>query len=104
MMVVIVLSPSIMLFIVYFAWKCREYQRRIRDLAPCHVVASLPSYRREKSPMVGEECAICLEQYLENERIRTLPCRHEFHVHCIDIWLTTRKKFVSPTSYQIVKS
>lgn len=35
-------------------------------------------------------CAICLEEYIENDRVRQLPCHHIFHMACIDTWLTTR--------------
>ena len=32
-------------------------------------------------------CYICLAEYEEAESIRVLPCRHEYHVSCIDKWL-----------------
>eukprot|EP00850_Spirogloea_muscicola_P020282 SM000211S06652 [mRNA] locus=s211:129494:138564:- [translate_table: standard] len=41
----------------------------------------------------SETCAICLEDYEPGEKIRVLPCVHEFHVPCIDQWLTTRRPF-----------
>jgi len=36
-------------------------------------------------------CAICLCEYEENEEIRYLPCKHHFHVTCIDQWFLTTK-------------
>ncbi|CAH8392287.1 unnamed protein product [Eruca vesicaria subsp. sativa] len=37
---------------------------------------------------LGEECVICLSDFLVGERIRLLPkCNHGFHVQCIDKWL-----------------
>ncbi|EPS69279.1 hypothetical protein M569_05487 [Genlisea aurea] len=32
-------------------------------------------------------CSVCLEQVNVGERIRSLPCLHQFHVNCIDTWL-----------------
>ncbi|XP_073011514.1 RING-H2 finger protein ATL80-like [Typha latifolia] len=34
------------------------------------------------------ECAICLTEFSEGDRIRILPqCGHGFHVACVDTWL-----------------
>ena len=35
-----------------------------------------------------ECCSICMEDYLEGNEIRVLPCSHAFHCKCIDHWLT----------------
>ncbi|OVA13434.1 zinc finger protein [Macleaya cordata] len=33
------------------------------------------------------ECAVCLSEFEENEKGRTLPkCNHNFHIECIDMW------------------
>ncbi|KAF9165583.1 hypothetical protein BGX21_000155 [Mortierella sp. AD011] len=36
-------------------------------------------------------CAICLGEYAPDETIRFLPCRHHFHLECVDQWLLTDK-------------
>ncbi|KAG2237459.1 hypothetical protein INT48_005492 [Thamnidium elegans] len=98
MLLVVVLSPAVMMLFIYLTWQLRQRQRRKNDIAPTNFVAKLPTYifRREKIVDIEHtECAICLEDYKEGDHLRTLPCKHEFHKACVDIWLTTRKKFVS---------
>ncbi|CAM6100259.1 unnamed protein product [Calypogeia fissa] len=41
----------------------------------------------------AETCAICLEDYEIGDKLRILPCHHEFHTVCIDQWLMTRRPF-----------
>ncbi|KAJ0097298.1 hypothetical protein Patl1_29097 [Pistacia atlantica] len=36
----------------------------------------------------GETCAICLEDYVNGEVLKVLPCQHEFHSSCVGSWLT----------------
>ncbi|KAJ0230461.1 RING-H2 finger protein ATL75 [Hirschfeldia incana] len=37
---------------------------------------------------IGEECVICLSDFVCGEKLRLLPkCNHGFHVRCIDMWL-----------------
>jgi len=33
-------------------------------------------------------CAVCIEEYVEGDWLRELPCGHRFHAACIDEWLT----------------
>ncbi|PMD36988.1 hypothetical protein L207DRAFT_636866 [Hyaloscypha variabilis F] len=32
-------------------------------------------------------CSICTEDFIENEKVRILPCQHIYHPHCIDPWV-----------------
>jgi len=38
----------------------------------------------------NENCAICLDDFVEGSRIKVLPCKHGFHATCIDPWLNER--------------
>eukprot|EP00469_Lotharella_globosa_P018827 CAMPEP_0167813476 /NCGR_PEP_ID=MMETSP0112_2-20121227/1876_1 /TAXON_ID=91324 /ORGANISM="Lotharella globosa, Strain CCCM811" /LENGTH=139 /DNA_ID=CAMNT_0007712565 /DNA_START=580 /DNA_END=1000 /DNA_ORIENTATION=- len=35
-------------------------------------------------------CSVCLETLVNGDELRTIPCMHSFHVHCIDTWLRTK--------------
>lgn len=38
-----------------------------------------------------DTCPICLEEFVEKEKLWILPCKHEFHISCIKSWLAERK-------------
>ncbi|KAK3039893.1 hypothetical protein RJ639_028286 [Escallonia herrerae] len=47
------------------------------------------------------DCAICLGDLIEGERVRILPrCNHGFHVKCIDTWLVSHSS--CPTCRQLL--
>ncbi|CAI8597696.1 unnamed protein product [Vicia faba] len=55
------------------------------------VINTIPSLiyctnnEQKESP---RDCAVCLVEFKQEDRVRTLPlCSHTFHIHCIDTWL-----------------
>lgn len=41
----------------------------------------------------ADVCVICLEHFVDGDRVRVLPCTHSFHVGCIDRWLSGSHSF-----------
>ena len=35
----------------------------------------------------AEECNVCCSEYKDGEKLRRLPCLHEYHMACIDKWI-----------------
>uniref|UniRef100_A0A1J3J1C3 RING-type E3 ubiquitin transferase n=1 Tax=Noccaea caerulescens TaxID=107243 RepID=A0A1J3J1C3_NOCCA len=60
------------------------------------VIKSFPSflYSQVKGLKIGKggvECAICLNEFEDDETLRLMPpCSHAFHADCIDVWLSSR--------------
>ncbi|CAN6279581.1 unnamed protein product [Urochloa humidicola] len=62
------------------------------------IIQALPAFRYRKavknaaatadSGATTSECAVCLGEFEDEERVRMLPaCLHVFHVSCVDTWL-----------------
>ena len=52
--------------------------KELLALLPVHTVVACD---------VVVSCAVCQESAVTDEKLRTLPCLHRFHVDCIDTWL-----------------
>ncbi|XP_059650887.1 RING-H2 finger protein ATL16-like [Cornus florida] len=58
------------------------------------VIRSIPIFQfkkkeeKEQSQTSRCECAVCLNEFQEEENLRVIPnCGHVFHIDCIDVWL-----------------
>ena len=59
--------------------------------AQARMLSNLLRERQKKafSSKIGDtlQCAICMEEFKENESAKRLPCSHHFHEECISRWL-----------------
>jgi hypothetical protein len=55
---------------------------------------SSPTKKQKSSLVLFNEdptlCQICQCNYEEEEMLKVLPCKHEFHVGCVDRWLAQK--------------
>jgi len=58
---------------------------------PSRVLRALPT-RRASEEDASLKCMVCLCHAKPDENLKVLPCRHEFHVGCVDEWLRQSKK------------
>lgn len=109
----VLLIPMLAFISMWIAWSCRNGDGYYEDYEPVYMnprrrarpqdlpasldaVNSLPKNRYDpetRGPNDADLCAICLDDFVVGEELRKLPCKHEFHVGCIDPWLLTRKRF-----------
>ncbi|XP_051132380.1 uncharacterized protein LOC127252309 isoform X2 [Andrographis paniculata] len=58
--------------------------------APESVVESFPlkDHKNDENGSIDvRQCYICLSDYEEGDKLRVLPCNHDYHMLCIDKWL-----------------
>lgn len=67
----------------------QEYTQEndVKIVVPEEDVKKLREILYEKDKCKNENCAICLEDFKDLERVKILDCKHNFHPDCIDPWL-----------------
>jgi len=70
-------------------WNRDQFVPQRHKGIPMEMLRQLPTFEfgRSHAPVTTAECYICLEDFAVGDRIRSLPCGHEFHCHCVDGWL-----------------
>jgi E3 ubiquitin-protein ligase RNF38/44 len=56
-------------------------------------IERIPSFRFSSSTAkeTNAKCVVCISEYTNREKLRRLPCSHDFHAKCIDKWLKSNK-------------
>lgn len=49
---------------------------------------SIVSFQHSDHEIQSQSCTICLEEFQLGLPVRRLPCRHMYHVACVDEWLS----------------
>jgi len=69
---------------------------------PSWTVPGAPTRSGTAHSITKESCCICLECFACGDRLRRLPCKHLFHLDCIDEWLTTSSDICPECSQPVV--
>eukprot|EP01012_Entosiphon_sulcatum_P016544 TRINITY_DN21469_c0_g1_i1.p1 TRINITY_DN21469_c0_g1~~TRINITY_DN21469_c0_g1_i1.p1 ORF type:complete len:314 (+),score=36.16 TRINITY_DN21469_c0_g1_i1:83-943(+) len=46
---------------------------------------------KELASLQSTECSVCMCEFEVAEKVRTLPCLHMFHCHCVDRWFEAKR-------------
>ncbi|XP_058119134.1 E3 ubiquitin-protein ligase RNF13 isoform X2 [Anopheles coustani] len=88
----IVVGLCFIIMVLFMIIRCiRERRRTLRNRLPARMLKRIGIVKFAKG-MQYDTCAICLDDFVENERLRVLPCRHAYHAQCIDPWLTKNRR------------
>lgn len=83
----IVVGLCFFIMIGFMIIKCiRERRRLQRYRLPRSVLKRMPIIKFDKSSHPYETCVICLDEYIEGDKLRVLPCKHGefFVILCFD--------------------
>ncbi|CAG9332346.1 unnamed protein product [Blepharisma stoltei] len=69
-----------------------NFERQTNPLTPEEMELLFPSVEWEKLGKNKDTCAICLEDFEDNAKVRKLSCDHVFHTGCIDEWAKSKAK------------
>ncbi|CAN8020686.1 unnamed protein product [Ixodes persulcatus] len=69
----------------------RDWRRKRRSRLSRRHLRKLPVTKFKKGAPY-ETCAICIEDFVEGDKLRTLPCSHAYHCKCIEPWLLENRR------------
>ncbi|XP_068238164.1 E3 ubiquitin-protein ligase RNF13-like [Palaemon carinicauda] len=88
----ITIGICFIVMLTFMIVKCiRDYRRSRRHRLSSRALKKLPVHKFKKGDPY-ECCAVCLEDYVDNDKLRILPCSHAYHSKCIDPWLTKNRR------------
>lgn len=59
------------------------------DLLPIRIYSNSDKVEEGTQSQVVLDCSICLDAFLEGEKLVCLPCGHRFHPCCLEPWVRT---------------
>jgi len=61
-------------------------ERVQRKTVDTNILNKLPTINANET-YLNEQCTICMETYTLGQQLKLLPCKHIFHLNCIEIYL-----------------
>lgn len=88
----VVIGLCIGCLLCFMMWRyARDWRRKRRSRLSRRHLKKLPVTKFKKGAPY-ETCAICIEDFVEGDKLRTLPCSHAYHCKCIEPWLLENRR------------
>ncbi|KAG0421713.1 hypothetical protein HPB47_002409 [Ixodes persulcatus] len=88
----VVIGLCIGCLLCFMMWRYfRDWRRKRRSRLSRRHLRKLPVTKFKKGAPY-ETCAICIEDFVEGDKLRTLPCSHAYHCKCIEPWLLENRR------------
>jgi hypothetical protein len=89
---VVILAVCIIVMLLAIVVRCiRERRKLMKSRLSKRKLKLIPTKKFKKGDD-ADTCPICLDDYIEGDKLRVLPCNHMYHCKCIDPWLTKNRK------------
>lgn len=92
-----ILYPIFFAIMVCFLYRaCRRIIFKLSKMDPVYTNFNIVSSNVQKFKELEEkpmpQCSICFEEFIPDDDVRVLDCKHYFHPACIDKWLIEHTK------------
>uniref|UniRef100_A0A131XEF4 Putative ring finger protein 13 n=1 Tax=Hyalomma excavatum TaxID=257692 RepID=A0A131XEF4_9ACAR len=88
----VIVGICILGLLVFVLVRCiRDWRKKRKSRLSRKFLRQLPTTKYKKGD-IYETCAICLEDYVEGDKLRILPCAHAYHCKCIKPWLLHNRR------------
>ncbi|ELA41624.1 uncharacterized protein VICG_01372 [Vittaforma corneae ATCC 50505] len=92
-----VIHPTLFAVAVYILYRaCRRIIFKLSKMDPVYTDFNIVSSNVKKFKDLEEkpmpQCSICFEEFIPDDDVRILDCKHYFHPSCIDRWLIGHSK------------
>lgn len=78
-------------FLEHLSLRGQVIQRLVLDEEPDYSETTIKTdFKRTRVITLKKNCgncAVCQEGLKKGEKVRELPCKHQYHIDCVDPWL-----------------
>jgi len=99
LVIFLICSPCLCLLRRIYRESRTASRKSLQELETKQFIAGDVDLERSEGPL----CVICLLEYEDGDDVKVLPCGHEFHSECVDLWLGKHNRTCPTCRHDITK-